>query len=419
MKTLLIQQATVVDSKSPHHLETVDLFIEDGQITQIGELGSIAAEHTLALENCHVSVGWFDPLVSIGSPGYEERETLENGIQTALKSGFTTIGLQPVSDPIMDNRAAVGHMVQATQNTPLEVLPLGSLSAGQQGDQLAALYEMHQAGAVGFTDVKKTVANPNLLKIALQYTQNFKGLIFSHPQDPHLSTNGVMHEGHTSTQLGLVGIPSVAESAQIARDIALLEYTQGKLHIPFVSTAEGVELIREAKKKGLHISCSVGLPHLWFTDEDLNNFDSNFKLYPPLRSKKDRNALRQGLKEGVIDGVSAMHEPMNIENKAVEFEYAAPGSVGLEAFFGILLQIFPLQECIHFLTRGRAIFGLEIPSIRKGEAANLSLFNPESKWKLSTAELHSSSKNCAFIDQPMRGRVYGTFHRNTLTQNFE
>ena len=158
---------------------------------------------------------------------------------------------------------------------------------------------------------------------------------------------------------------------------------------------------------------------MWFTDEDLNNFDSNFKLYPPLRSKKDRNALRQGLKEGVIDGVSAMHEPMNIENKAVEFEYAAPGSVGLEAFFGILLQIFPLQECIHFLTRGRAIFGLEIPSIRKGEAANLSLFNPESKWKLSTAELHSSSKNCAFIDQPMRGRVYGTFHRNTLTQNFE
>lgn len=419
MKTLLIQQATLVDPQSPHHLQICDIYIENGTITEIGQLSSHSADEVLSLENCHVSPGWMDPLVTIGSPGYEERETLANGIQTALRSGFTTIGLQPVSDPIIDHRAAVGHLIQETQNQTLEVLPLGSLSKGQNGEQLAALYEMFEAGAVGFTDVKKSIANPNLLKIALQYCRNFDGLVFSHPQDTHLSTNGVMHEGETSANLGLVGIPSVAETAQIARDIALLEYTGGRLHIPFVSSAESLELIQKAKEKGLNISCSVGLAHLWFCDEDLHDFDSDFKVFPPLRSASDREALKKGLISGVIDCVSAMHEPINIENKAVEFEHALDGSIGLEAMFGILTQLFPLEKCVQFLCRGRNIYGLENPSLIEGASANLTLFDPDFTWKLSTTDLYSTSKNCMFVDQPMRGRVYGVFNQNTLIHNFE
>ena len=415
MKTLLIQKATVVDPQSSHHLQTCDILIENGKISQMGELSGQTADKVLSWEQCHVSPGWFDPFVSIGSPGYEERETLENGIRTALQSGYTGIGLQPVSDPIIDHRAALSHLVQTTKDLPLDVFPLGALSQGQKGEQLAALYEMFEEGAVGFTDVKRAISNPNLLKIALQYSRNFKGLVCSHPQDGQLAKNGVMHEGKTSTLLGLAGIPTVAETTQVARDIALLEYTQGKLHIPFVSSAATLELIRGAKKKGLDISCSVGLPHLWFCDEDLQEFDTNFKLFPPLRSAKDREALREGLVSGVIDSVSAMHEPMNIEHKAVEFEHAFGGSIGLEASFGILMQLFPLQESIQFLSRGRRIFGIESPSVEVGQQANMTFFNPEVTWTLTTNDLISTSKNCAFIGQSLRGKVYATYHRNTLT----
>ena len=207
---------------------------------------------------------------------------------------------------------------------------------------------MHSEGAIAFGDHKNPIQKANLLKIALQYSQSFEGIIVSHPMNIELAGNGVMHEGITSTRIGLKGIPSMAESVQIARDLEILKYTGGKLHLPFISTEEGLDLIRKSKNLGLNVSCSVGLPHLIFDDIKLENFDTNFKVFPPIRSKTDQQALRAGLLEGTIDMISSMHEPMNIEHKKLEFENAAPGTLGLESCFGMLSKVFPLDKVISF-----------------------------------------------------------------------
>ena len=214
---------------------------------------------------------------------------------------------------------------------------------------------MHKAGAIAFGDFNTTLKNPNLLRIALDYVQSFDGLIQAYPLDCNLSNGGQMHEGEVSTNLGLKAIPHIAETSTLARDIQLLEYTQGRMHIPYISTAESVELIRNAKKKGLKISCGVAVAHLHATEEDLMDFDANFKIVPPLRSSKDQRALREGLLDGAIDMVTSLHQPLNPELKDLEFVRAKEGSIGLEASFGILLNYFPLVKVISFLTRGKKL----------------------------------------------------------------
>jgi dihydroorotase len=285
------------------------------------------------------------------------------------------------------------------------------------GENMAQLYDMHLAGAVGFGDYKKPFKNANLMRISLDYVQSFDGLILSYPLDSSLSKNGLMNEGETSVSLGLKGIPEVAENSILSRDIQLLEYTKGKLHFPFISSAKGLEIIKEARNKGLNISCGVSLPHLMFTDKYLIDFDTNFKLNPPLRSDHDRQALRQGLLEGTVDLVSSMHEPMNIEYKELEFTSAHSGTIGLESSFGILNTIFTLEKVISFLTKGRDLFNISNNKIKIGEKANLSLFNPNINYTLESQYLFSKSKNCAFLGMPLNGKVYGCVNNDNMTLN--
>jgi len=368
----LLKAATILDPTSPFHQQTVDILIKEGIISEISKVIATKKEYQeVSLENLHVSRGWFDSSVSFGEPGYEERETIDNGLDVAAKSGFTDIGLNPNTLPITDTSSSVGFLIGKSQNTPVNLHPIGALTVKSKGIDLAELYDMQQAGAIAFGDYKKGIQNPNLLKLALQYTQNFDGLVLSFPQENSIAGKGVMNEEEQSTTIGLKGIPALAEEMQIARDLLLLEYTGGKLHIPTISTAKSVALIKEAKNKGLQVSCSVCIHHLLLTDTVLASFDSNYKVLPPLRTQKDIDALLNGIKEGVIDIVTSDHQPIDIEEKKVEFDDAAYGTIGLESAFPILNTILELEKTIALLTKGKDIFNIENHTIDKGNKASI------------------------------------------------
>jgi dihydroorotase len=276
---------------------------------------------------------------------------------------------------------------------------------------------MKNAGAIAFGDYNRSLSNANLLKIALQYTQDFDGLVIGFAQDEKIKGNGVANEGIVSTRLGLKGIPNLAEEIEVARNLFLLEYTGGKLHIPTISTAKSVTLIQEAKAKGLQVSCSVAVHHLVLNDEKLEEFDTRYKVTPPLRSEADRLALIEGVKNGIIDTITSDHNPIDIEHKKMDFDTAKNGTIGLESAFGALLTVLPVETVVEKLTSGRALFGLKIPSIIEGTSANLSLFNPDGKSTFTTDKILSKSKNSAFIGNETKGIVYGILNQNQLILN--
>lgn len=405
---ILLKSAKVIHPQSEYHNKSLDILIREGTISEIADTIT-PPENTEVIqrENLHVSPGWLDSSVSFGEPGFEDRETIDNGLKTAAKSGFTAVMVNPNTFPVADTNADIAFMKAKAQNHATALYPIGALTAKSEGVDLAELFDMRNAGAVAFGDYKNPINNPNLLKIALQYTRNFDGLALSFPQENKIAGKGVMNEGTVSTRLGLKGIPALAEELHIARDLFILEYTGGKLHIPTISTAKSVQLIREAREKGLDVSCSVAIPNLLFTDEALQEFNTNFKLLPPLRGREDTEALVAGLKEGIIDFVTSDHNPIDVEHKNVEFDRAMYGSIGLESTFGALRTILNTENAVSLLCGGRSRFGIEENDIRVGQKADLSLFDPEGEYTFSKTNILSLSKNSAFIGQNLKGRVYG------------
>ncbi len=417
MKTI-IRSAKIIDPKSPFHNKTVDILIADGCISKIGhELANPENYNEIKRDNLHLSVGWFDSSVSLGEPGFEDRETITNGLNIAAKSGFTGIALQPNSFPIIDNQSQVHFVKSKAKGAATELFPIGALTKSSEGKDMAELFDMKNAGAIAFGDYNRSLNNANLLKIALQYTQDFDGLVIAFSQDENIKGNGVANEGVVSTRLGLKGIPNLAEEIEVAKNLFLLEYTGGKLHIPTISTAKSVALIQEAKAKGLHVSSSVAVHHLVLTDEKLEEFDTRFKVTPPLRSKVDQLALIEGVKNGTIDMITSDHNPIDIEHKKMDFDTAKSGTIGLESAFGALLSVLPMEVVIEKLTYGRTIFGLEIPSIIEGQIANISLFDPKGKSTFTKDLIQSKSKNSAFIGTEQKGKVYGIMNQNQLILN--
>jgi dihydroorotase len=411
---IIIRSAKIIDSKSPSHNQTVDLLIADGFIEKIGTSLPKNEEATeIKFENLHLSQGWFDSSVSLGEPGYEDRETISNGLNVAAKSGFTAIALQPNSFPVIDNQSQVNFVKNKATGFATEIFPIGALTKSSEGKDMAELYDMKNAGAIAFGDYNKSIDNANLLKIALQYVQDFDGLVIAYSQDPNIKGNGVVNEGIVSTRLGLKGIPNLAEELQISRNLFLLEYTGGKLHIPTISTAKSVQLIREAKAKGLNVTCSASVHHLVFTDEKLDGFDTRFKVTPPLRTENDRKALLDAVLDGTIDLITSDHNPIDIEFKKMEFDTAKNGTIGLESAFGALLTVLPLEIVIEKLTN-KSVFGLENNSITEGSKANFTLFTPEGKSTFTKENILSKSKNSAFLGTEIQGSVYGILNQNQL-----
>lgn len=406
----LIKAATIIDPTSKHHNQKVDLLIDNKTIKEISSsIKGGDGIKEITFENLHISQGWFDSSVSFGEPGFEERETIAHGVKVAATSGFTSIALQPNTQPVVDTSTSVSFVKKLSDSSTINIYPIGALTEGSKGENMSEMFDMKKAGAIAFGDYKKAIKNPNLLKIALLYAQNFDGLVLSYPQDNDIAGVGNVNEEQQSTLLGLKGIPAIAEELQIVRDLFLLEYTKGKLHIPTISTAKSVDLIRDAKAKGLQVSCSVSVHHLSLTDNELTSFNSNFKVQPPLRTQSDVDALIKGVKDGTIDAITSDHNPLNIETKKVEFDNAKYGTIGLESSFGILNNILTTKKTIEMLTAGKSVFGIDSHPIAPGNIAELSFFNPDGNSSFTTDDIRSTSKNSAFIGKPIKGKVYGIF----------
>lgn len=412
---IIIREAKIIDPKSPFHNQVVDVQINNGTIEKIGQnLSKTDDFEELKQSDLLISQGWFDSSVSLGEPGFEDRETIENGLNVAAKSGFTAIALQPNSFPVIDNQSQVQFVKQKGSQTATELFPIGALTKNSEGTDLAELFDMKNAGAIAFGDYNKSLSNANLLKIGLQYVQDFDGLVIAYCQDEKIKGSGVANEGIVSTRLGLKGIPNLAEELIVARNLFLLEYTGGKLHIPTISTAKSVELIRDAKAKGLQVTCSVAVHNLVLTDEKLDGFDTRFKVTPPLRTDNDRIALISGVLNNTIDIITSDHNPIDIEHKKMEFDMAKNGTIGLESAFGALLTVLPLDKIVEKLTFGRTIFGLNNSEIAEGNQANITLFSTEGEWIFTKENILSKSKNSAFLGTKMRGKVIGVFNNNKL-----
>jgi len=415
---ILLKSATIIDDASKHHQEQQDILIENGNIVKIApsiEASDVTQE--ISRENLHVSSGWFDSSVSFGEPGYEERETIENGLQTAACSGFSNVALNTNTNPVADSKGIIKFIKSKAEHHGVNLYPIGALTVGSKGEDLAELFDMKSEGAISFYDYKNPIANANLLKIALQYCQNFDGLVQSFPLEKSVARNGLVHEDVQSTRLGLRGLPAFSEELQIKRDLTILEYTGGKLHIPTISTKNSVAMIRDAKKRGLNVSCSVAIFNLILNDSVLDSYDSNYKLMPPVRSDEDIEALIEGLNDGTIDGVTSDHNPINVENKKLEFEYAHFGSIGLESCFGALNKIVGTTQAVKALNRLKTVFEVPKFPIAEGEIADLTLFNPDKKWTFSKKDIVSTSKNAALIDLELQGKPYGVFANNQLILN--
>ena len=408
-----ITQATLLDESNEHHGNQVDIRIENGIITEIASsLDPKNGEEQLQFENLIVSAGWFDSSVSIGEPGYEERETILNGLKVAAKSGFTSIAVNPNTLPVTDTNAAVSFLKNKAAGNAVSLYPIGALTRNAEGTDLAELYDMQQAGAVAFGDYQHSISNPNLIKIALQYAQGFDGLVLSFPQENDLIIKGVANEGETAIKLGLKGIPALSEHIQVARDLYILEYTGGKLHIPTISTAQSVALIKEAKAKGLDVTCSVAIANLFYTEEVLEDFDTRYKVLPPLRTETDRQALIAGIKEGTIDMVTSDHNPLDIELKKLEFDHAKFGTIAQEATLGALLTLVSEERAVKLLTAGSERFTGTTSKIKIGQPANLSLFTANGTSVFGKEDIRSKSKNSAFLGAQLKGKVYGIFANN-------
>ncbi|HEU4495861.1 MAG TPA: dihydroorotase [Flavobacterium sp.] len=415
---LIIRQAKIIDRKSQHHNKTADIKIENGIIAEIGSRIEDAGNFdVLELENLHISQGWFDSSVSLGEPGFEDRETISNGLAAAARSGFAAIAMQPNCIPVLDSQSGISFVKSKSAASAADLFPIGALTKASEGKDMAELFDMKNAGAVAFGDYNKSLADGNLLKIALQYVQDFDGLVIAYSQDSGIKGSGVANEGPVSTRLGLKGIPALAEELQISRNLFILEYTGGKLHIPTISTARSASLVKEAKARGLNVTCSAAVHNLVLTDEKLNGFDTRFKVTPPLRAESDREALVEAVKEGVIDMITSDHSPIDIEQKKMEFDLAKNGTIGLESAFGALMTVLPLEIIIEKFLSGRKIFGIGSHTIEEGSQASLSLFNPEGRWIFDKQHILSKSKNAIFLKHELKGRAYGIINNSCLVLN--
>ncbi|MBI3883525.1 MAG: dihydroorotase [Sphingobacteriales bacterium] len=416
---VLIKQAIIVDSSSPFNGQTKDIFIENGIIRTIADTISEIADQLIEAANLSVSIGWIDSFSHFCDPGYEHRETLETGAAAAAAGGFTDVLVLPNTSPSIQNKSQVEYIIQKSKGLPVTIHPIGAISKNAEGKELAEMYDMHQSGAIAFSDGINSIQAPDILLKALQYVLAFDGTIIQLPEDKSISPHGLVNEGIISTQLGLPGKPAIAEELMIARDIELVKYTNSKIHFTGISTQKGIELINKAKAEGVKVTCSATPYHIYFCDEDLTEYDTNLKVNPPLRTKADMLAVREAVKNGEIDCLASHHIPQNWDNKVCEFEYAKNGMIGLETLFGTALSVMGnLQLVVQMLTVApRKIFNLSIPAIKEGTVAKLTLFDASIKTVFEESMIHSRSKNSAFIGKALQGKVIGIINGDKITLN--
>lgn len=411
---VLIRQATIADPRSEHNGQQVDILIKNGRIAQIGTSIKTEAERIVDGEHLVASPGFTDIFSQFGDPGLEHKETLESGAGAALAGGYTRVMVMPNTKPAIHSKSQVEYIIQKSRTLPVDLLPIGAISQHCEGKDLAEMHDMHASGAIAFSDALHPVQNSQVLLKALQYVKAFNGVIIQVPDEQNLSRTGLVNEGIISTQLGLPGKPALAETLMLARDIELLRYTGSKLHVTGISTAASVELVKRAKNEGLNLTCSVTPYHLWFSDEDLQQYDTNLKVNPPLRTSADVEALRNAVLDGTIDCIASHHQPHEWDSKVCEFEYAKYGMEGLESCFAATATALPQLSAQKlaglFSINPAAIFGLELPVIKEGQKANITLYRQNQESVFNEEKISSKSKNNAFINKLFNTVIISAFN---------
>ncbi len=406
---VLIKDATILSPASPFHGQSKDILIEDGIISEIGDNLNAGEGRVIEKKGLHVSTGWMDCFANFCDPGQEYKETLETGAMAAAAGGFTQVMLIPNTQPVVHNKSQVEYIIQKSRHLPVNMLPIGSITKNGEGKELAEMYDMYDSGARAFSDGLLPVQSSGMLQKSLQYLLAIDATIIQVPDDKSIGFGGLMNEGVVSTRLGLQGRPAIAEEILIARDIELAKYTASKIHFTGVTTKKSLELIAAAKSENINVSCSVTPYHLFFCDEDLLSYDTNLKVNPPLRTKEDREALKQGIKNGAVDFIASHHQPQNWDNKICEFEYAKDGMEGLESVYGAArICGIAAEDFVKMQTENaRNIFNLPVPSIKENETANLSLFNIDEEYVFEEKDIFSKCRNNAFIGKTLKGKVIG------------
>ena len=407
---LLIKNATIIDPGSKLNGKTRDILIKkNGRIEAIKAKINSPKSKVFDAKNAFVSVGWMDVGTQVGDPGFEHREDLRTASKAAAAGGFTAIVPHPNTLPTIHSKSEVNYLKNKTEDDLVDFFPIGAISRDCEGKDITEMYDMHASGAVAFSDGQKTLQNSGLMMRALQYVKAFDGLVMNHPSDKALAQEGQMHEGKISTSLGMKGIPAIAEELMVQRDLYLAEYTESRLHLFNISSERSVELLKNAKSKGIDVTASVPVLNLIFDETAIAEFDVNYKVLPPLREKSDIRALKRGIKNGTISLITSNHTPLDEEAKSLEFAYADFGIIGLETAFALcntfLSDALDMEELITILAiNPRKLLRLPIPSIEEGEAANLTIFDPKHSWVFSEKDIHSKSKNTPFVDQTFKGR---------------
>lgn len=409
---ILIQAAKILDSNSPFHKKEKNVLLQNGRITEIGDK-NYQADKVIKAEGMILSAGWFDLGTFIGDPGLEHKEDLESGSKAAMAGGFTEIAVLPNTLPSIQTKNDVNYLTKGNDNRLLQIHPLASVTKNNKGEELTEMIDLHEAGAAGFTDGLNPIWHTDIFLKSLQYLQKFNGVLIDHPEDIWLNMFGQMHEGLESTMLGLKGMPRIAEEVAISRNIKLLNYAGGRLHLAKLSTVKSISLIRAVKGK-MNITCDIAAYQPLLEDTMLAGFDTNYKVNPPLREKSDNDALIKGLNDGTIDVICSGHLPQDEESKSIEFDHADPGIINLQTFASNLVSLSKYVEwevLIEKVTRGpRSVLSLENPVIDVEAKANLTLLDPRHTWALDETTNLSNAKNSPWFGQSITGKAVAVFN---------
>ena len=411
---ILIQNAEILDPHSPFHQKEKNVLINNGRIAEIGEK-NYSADKVVKADGMKLSTGWFDLGTYVGDPGLEHKEDLDSVSKAAAAGGFTEIAVLPNTSPSVQTKNEVSYITRGNDTRLVEIHAMAAVTKNNKGEELTEMIDLHEAGAIAFTDGLKPIWHTDILLKALQYLQKFNGILIDHPEDIWLNMFGQMHEGINSTMLGLKGMPRIAEDIMVSKNLELLGYAGGRLHMARLSSGKAIDLIRAAKKK-LNVSCDIAAYQPLLDDSHLSDFDTNYKVNPPLREKVDNDALIKALKDGTIDIICSGHIPHEDESKELEFDLADFGIINLQTFGSNLVSLSKSVDWSVLLEKvtvnPRKLLNLEIPRIDVEEKANLTLFDPNRSWTLDEKTNLSKSKNSPWYGKEVTGKVVAVFNNN-------